>query len=480
MLQFVKSSDIPSVDTNHLLQCNVPSLTLNHKKYCTVFGAISINFIIGGYIAVGNFIPYLASYLTASEFGYNISLCTEAVQHAYASNTAICTWILTALTLGMSLFASIGGLLQLYVTTRTITILGGSIIVLQYLYTWYNPANIYVIISCSFGVLYGVGCGLIWPPTTACAMRWFPNNKALLTGVLMSAIVFGSICYSLIETLFINPMNINNDELCGYALHPQIIEKIPDTFLLLAAFCAVCTVCSALLFDKPEPEAKNVMDVSNALVSEICTLKQAVGSAQFWIMFSNVLCNMYVLSFVYSDWKLFAQNYLLIEDDAFLLSLNIAAAICNLCGRIVWGSYYDYFKSYKLSMVTITSIMCLFIMSLPLCRGVSNLMTFVWICVLWFCCAATYTFLPPALSDTFGDKYCAVLTGFIMTSEIVACGLQSGVFSVMQNVTDGTDKWFIICFVNSMFVAISCGIAFLFKTPKWVKSLAIMDKDACV
>eukprot|EP01084_Bolivina_argentea_P173624 300757_1 len=244
----------------------------------------------------------------------------------------------------------------------------------------------------------------------------------------MSAIVFGSICYSLIETLFINPMNINNDELCGYALHPQIIEKIPGTFLLLAAFCAVCTVCSALLFDKPEPEAKNVMDVSNALVSEICTLKQAVGSAQFWIMFSNVLCNMYVLSFVYSDWKLFAQNYLLIEDDAFLLSLNIAAAICNLCGRIVWGSYYDYFKSYKLSMVTITSIICLFMMSLPLCRGVSNLMTFVWICVLWFCCAATYTFLPPALSDTFGDKYCAVLTGFIMTSEIVACGLQSGVF----------------------------------------------------
>ena len=154
-----------------------------------------------GYLAVGNFIPYLASYLTASQFGHNISTGTQEVLHSYSAHAALCNWLLPAFTLGYALFGTVGGVMQLYWDTRYIAIFAGSIIVLQFLLTHSLTNNWYVIILCSFGVLYGVDCGIVWSPAIACVLQWFPQNKALLMGLLMSTVTLGSICYSLLSTL---------------------------------------------------------------------------------------------------------------------------------------------------------------------------------------------------------------------------------------------------------------------------------------
>ena len=313
-----------------------------------------------------------------------------------------------------------------------------------------------------------------------------------MSGILMSSLATGSICYSLIQTLYINPTNLTNDNNCGYSLYPTIVSRVPNAFLLLAMFAAVCTIIgSAFLFDKERKahsdesnidETENDKDKSlshdiDSIIdygtyqsydshnSRDYTIKEAVTSIQFWIIFCNVLCSVYVLSFVYSDWKLFAEEYLLIEDDSFLLTLNIMAAICNLCGRMLWGAYYDWIGSYKSVMLTIATSTFFFICTLPLC--INKVMTFIWISGLWFCNAATYTIMAPAVSDVFGDKYCAILTGVMMLSEIVSTGLQSGFFTIIQNLhVDQSSRWIIVCFLNSAFMLISFIIASRFKNLK--------------
>ena len=125
----------------------------------------------------------------------------------YATNAAVCNWLMTAFTLGWAGFGCVGGIIQLYWnwSTRSITFLAGAIIVCQYLITFYHSSNVYVILICSFGTLYGIGCGLGWGPSIACTIKWFPNNKAIITGILMIGMATGSICYSSIETLYVNP-----------------------------------------------------------------------------------------------------------------------------------------------------------------------------------------------------------------------------------------------------------------------------------
>ena len=182
----------------------------------------------------------------------------------YAKNIAICNWLLTTFTIGYAGFGCIGGLIQLYWnwSTRNITFVGGTIIVGQYLFTYYYTSSIYVILICSFGTLYGIGCGLSWGPSIVCVIAWFPNNKGLLTGLLLSAVALGSICYSSIETLYINPTNIINDDKCGYSLYPTIINKVPSAFFLLAVFSLIGTLIgSVFLFDKDEDIDNSALEI---------------------------------------------------------------------------------------------------------------------------------------------------------------------------------------------------------------------------
>ena len=111
-----------------------------------------------GYIAVGNFIPYLASYLTASQSNFSIESCDQSTRKNYAENAALCNWLITAFTVGYAGCGCIGGLVQLYWdwSTRSVTILGGSVVTINYLIAYNYSSNAYVILVSSFGILFGM------------------------------------------------------------------------------------------------------------------------------------------------------------------------------------------------------------------------------------------------------------------------------------------------------------------------------------
>lgn len=106
MFQFIKTSDIPSKQTfNYSFYSFIkyPNIISNNKKIFTAFAGIIFQLVIGAYLAIGNFIPYLASYLTLSQFNFQIDDCSPFIQQRYASNIAICNWLLTAFTVGLSI-----------------------------------------------------------------------------------------------------------------------------------------------------------------------------------------------------------------------------------------------------------------------------------------------------------------------------------------------------------------------------------------
>ena len=169
---------------------------------------------------------------------------------------------------------------------------------------------------------------------------------------------------------------------------------------------------------------------------------------------------MFTISFV-SCWifapsALCVQSYFLIGDDQFLLSLNMAAAICGVCGRFFWGAYYDYTASYRVTILSLASITLITVSTLPLCPAGNKVMVSIWICMLWFCVSAAYTVFPPALSDNFGDKYCGILMGFIIISETVATFSQSSVFTFFQSSGwDNDTIWTSLCLEQGLFATLS-------------------------
>ena len=90
------------------------------------------------------------------------TVCTADIRTSFASNMTLCNWMLAALTIGYASFGTVGGLLNLYVSTRVVAFLGGSVVVSSFVITSFYTANIFIMMFCSFGVLYGVGIGLMW------------------------------------------------------------------------------------------------------------------------------------------------------------------------------------------------------------------------------------------------------------------------------------------------------------------------------
>jgi len=484
-------------NTEYTINNHLDAFLNGKRKYLSVVAGYMVNLMMGGYIGVGNIIPYLASYLTAMELDDDATSCTDDIRSRFSSNMTLCNWMLSALCIGYASFGTIGGVLSLYISTRMVTLLGGSMLVASFLITWAFSSNVYVIMFCSFGVMFGAGAGIMWSPAIICSLRWFPQSKALVNGILLSAATVGGIGISIVETEHINPSNVYNDPGCGYALHPEVVGKVPGIFAILAVMVASCILIAFLcMFDKPptaetEPEedTKSIAGAtstpagttpagmsplfsmrspalsvagstfggsvagsnagfsldSGALTIDMMagavatgtardfTVSEALRTPQFWVICGNLMLAVFTISFVYSDWKLLAQSYFLIGDDQFLLSLNTAAAVCGILGRFFWGAYYDHTASYKVASLTLATVTLVTVSTLPLCPAGNKAMVTIWICMLWFCVSAGYTLFPPALADNFGDKYCGVLMGFIVIAETVATLSQSSFFAFFQS-----------------------------------------------
>lgn len=102
------------------------------------------------------------------EMDENTTSCTEDVRSQFSANMTLCNFMLAALTIGYASFGAVGGFLSLYVSTRVIALMGGSVVVTSFFITSLYTSNVYVMMFCSFGVLYGVGAGFMW--------RYDPTN----------------------------------------------------------------------------------------------------------------------------------------------------------------------------------------------------------------------------------------------------------------------------------------------------------------
>ena len=94
MLQFTKSQPVfVRARTPQTLYGIKHSLELSrvHKKFMSVVGGFLLNFMIGGYVALGNMVPYLSSYLTAHQFDFAATNCSADIQTSYAKKLSVQT-----------------------------------------------------------------------------------------------------------------------------------------------------------------------------------------------------------------------------------------------------------------------------------------------------------------------------------------------------------------------------------------------------
>ncbi len=102
----------------------------------------------------------------------------------------------------------------------------------------------YFLFTILYGGLYGMGIGLSYMAPLICCWEHFPNNRGLVSGIIIGAFGFGSFVFNILSTYLINPEDkkpliaVAHGGSTDYFYHKNIADKAPTAMRTLVAIWA--------------------------------------------------------------------------------------------------------------------------------------------------------------------------------------------------------------------------------------------------
>eukprot|EP01084_Bolivina_argentea_P186933 322111_1 len=276
-----------------------------------------------------NLLPYIASYI-ASKHGNN--------ENTYDYYTVKCSWLYTAFIVPCSGIVVFAGKMEQKFGMRPTTILGFILMNIGISASYFVCHSFWGMLV-FYGILNGMGVGIIYTMPILCVMRWFPNNKGLVNGLVAFAFGTSGIIFNPLSTYIINPKNIPIDPDTGFLYQNDVLNNIPSYFWKISLIYSFIAFLSMFYFKNPpswnqnmeadlipnENEDKNqdkekliISNEKEKLIISNASDFSIVCSWLFMNLWFTFLLNMITAPYVNSQWKEFNNQYLGITDDRLL------------------------------------------------------------------------------------------------------------------------------------------------------------------
>ncbi|XP_059159550.1 oxalate:formate antiporter-like [Physella acuta] len=420
------------------------------KGILVVFGGILIHLSLGTLYTFGNLNPYLTSYMRAK--GTSASLTyTE------------CSWIFALACMGQGASMALGGLIEKRIGPKLTALLGGWCMSLGVFLTYFAVKQSFALTIFTYGAVFGFGIGIVYAIPLACSMRWFPEKKGLVNGLVVAGFGGGAFIFNQIQTAFINPENkkpeleVNGEK---YFDQPDVLDQVPYIFLILGGCYAGMQLIGSLLLCNPPPVEvtlyfETVNDMENdrdsdhdktTLVPDKVTEDQKLltkvektvnkgreeddnldvpplqmlRDKNFYLIWFMFLLNGQGSVFISTLYKAYGQTF--ISDDSFLALVGAFAALFNAGGRIIWGILADKFSVRVALMITCASF-ATFMLTLQLSEYGGKPVFFLFVCLLFGSFSGSFALFPTATAKCFGRKYLSINYGLVFTSQMVTAPL---------------------------------------------------------
>ena len=334
--------------------------------------------------------------------------------------------LLTTLTIG----SVIGGKLAVKYSIRPVIFIGGIILSLGFfLASFVTAANAWLL-WVTYGLMGGVGMGFTYSTTIACAQKWYPHKKGLITGIIVSALGFGGVVFTPIVESTITAFG-------GSGVGE------PKTFMVLSAiFLVVCSVGS--LFIKNPPAGYMMDSVASSGAAQKPT-KDATSSEMFKTPQFYILTVAFMLACMGGLMMInFAKPFAVAKGLAATATIGVLAiSMFNSLGRLIWGMVSDKLGRINtlILVLSITAILSLLV----------NAVTGYWIYVLIACIGFAYGGLlsnfPSLTADLFGAKHMATNYGFVLLGFGIGAVISSQIAGHYKNLAAAADD------INLMFPA---------------------------
>ncbi|MCL2630040.1 MAG: OFA family MFS transporter [Firmicutes bacterium] len=318
----------------------------------------------------------------------------------FGGNSAQASLTFSLLLATLTIGSVIGGKLATKIPLRSVILLGGVILSLGFFLASFVTANAPWLLWFTYGVMGGVGMGFTYSTTIACAQKWYPHKKGLVTGIIVSALGFGGVIFTPVVEALIKAFG---GEGVGESFAFMVLSGI---------FLVVCSVSSIFLKNPPD----------NYLISKIvpksavpCT-KQSYSTSEmlkkpefYLIIFTFMLACMGGLMIIGFAKPIAVAKGL--GDTAYVGVMIIS--IFNSLGRLTWGIASDKLGRVNTLLILLSGSAVV----APFVILANGYFIYALIALIGFFYGGLLSVFPSLTADTFGAKsqatnYGVVLLGF--------------------------------------------------------------------
>ena len=322
----------------------------NFDGILTIIGGVWIHLFVGSQYIWGNIKSYVASYFREYNPGLTVSSAFIVFPVLVITNTAM---------------MPLGGYLGKRWNPKLWILIGASFsLVWILLSTLVHPFWMFVIL---YGVWYGVGSSIMFVVPVVWGWEYFPNHKAVVSGIVIGAFGFGSFIFNLISTSLINPDNVKQVD--GY-FPPEVADRVPGTLRIIVWWWAGLTLIGLLTVTRPKSQglatefnwkiidsATEKLINNSSLVStrsndeepKQVSIFKIMKTSQFCLLFIMMYCSSFFGYFILNQYKDIGERS--IKDDYFLTIVGAVSAAWSGF-RFTWA-----FMMQKMSFKTVYGIM---------------------------------------------------------------------------------------------------------------------------
>lgn len=304
------------------------------------------------------------------------------------------SFAVSVLLLVFSVFMVIGGLLEKKIGPRKTAGIGGMLVGLGWLLASFSrtPLELYLY----YGVIAGIGTGLSYIPSIASGIKWFPEKKGLVTGIIVFGFGFG--------TAFLSPLITNLINAYGWRTTMAACGIV---------FALIITLAAQFLKTPPIPDSvKSEGAVNDAAFSPTEMLKTNSFKIIFSTYFISMIAGMMTIGHLIA----------FITDKGFnamqgALALTILS-IFNGLGRIASG-YASDFLGGKKTLVLLFAFIGLAMLALHHSGALSVI--YVLSALIGLCFGGFLAVYPALTAEYFGRRDFAVNYGLIFIGYGIGC-----------------------------------------------------------
>ncbi|GAB6026927.1 hypothetical protein CHUAL_013570 [Chamberlinius hualienensis] len=380
-----------------------------YRGYLVVLGCFLVHISIGALYSDGNFGPYLVSYLRSK--GVDVS-------------SSYVVWIQAVQSASEGIMMYPAGLLERRYGFRILALIGCFLMSASTAVSYWTCSSL-AGVTVTFGVIYGIGTGIVYITALTGGMKWFPEHRGLVNGIIVAGFGLGASVVDPIQTAYVNPDDVSpNDE--GYFVDENLLSRIPTCFFVMAGLYAGLQIIGCLLM-APAPETESDkenekeevvenIEENNDGPPEGAPPKVVVRHKEFYFLWLTVFFNGMIVTFYTSMYKVFGQTF--IDGDHYFALVGTFTSIANALARLSWGSIVDRI-TYRTSMIVMSGSVALWLYTMPITKHGGKPMYTIWTLLMYLSMAGTYAMCPTACSRTFGPKHMTVNYALVLTNNLV-------------------------------------------------------------